>query len=116
MQPATITRLLCWASLDGDGCLGWSTTMVLVGVFQPRDGAAEWGARTANATPRLRRRQVVVKPTTMASPCSDRLESPPARRTPACERYAAFGFLPGAGADTYPDTRHCHASIVLLPS
>ena len=31
-------------------------------------------------------------------------------------RYAAFGFLPGAGAGTYPDTRHCHASIVLLPS
>ena len=30
--------------------------------------------------------------------------------------YAAFGFLPGAGAGTYPDTRHCHASIVLLPS
>ena len=31
-------------------------------------------------------------------------------------RYAAFGFLPGAGAGTYPDTRHCHASIVLVPS
>jgi len=29
---------------------------------------------------------------------------------------AAFGFRPGAGAGTYPDTRHCHASIVLLPS
>jgi hypothetical protein len=30
--------------------------------------------------------------------------------------YAAFGFLPGAGAGTYPEIRHCHASIVLLPS
>ena len=30
--------------------------------------------------------------------------------------YAAFGFLPGAGAGTNPDTRHCHASIVLVPS
>ena len=36
--------------------------------------------------------------------------------TSAARRYAAFGFLPGAGAGTYPDTRHCHASIVLLPS
>ena len=43
----------------------------------------------------------------------------PAGITPArryASRYAAFGFLPGAGAGTYPDTRHCHASIVLLPS
>ena len=34
----------------------------------------------------------------------------------AARPYAAFGFLPGAGAGTYPDTRHCHASIVLVPS
>jgi hypothetical protein len=34
----------------------------------------------------------------------------------SARRYAAFGFRPGAGAGTYPDTRHCHASIVLLPS
>lgn len=30
--------------------------------------------------------------------------------------YGAFGFLPGAGAGTYPDTRHGHASIVVPPS
>jgi hypothetical protein len=29
---------------------------------------------------------------------------------------ADFGFLPGAGGGTNPDTRHCHASIVFPPS
>ena len=37
----------------------------------------------------------------------------PAGIAPGARRYAAFGFLPGAGAGTYPDTRHCHASIVM---
>ena len=32
--------------------------------------------------------------------------------TSAARRYAAFGFLPGAGAGTNPDTRYCRASIV----
>ena len=42
-----------------------------------------------------------------ARPVSD-----PDRPKSRARRYAAFGFLPGAGAGTYPDTRHCHASIV----
>jgi len=40
--------------------------------------------------------------------------SPPTSAVRA--RYPAFGFLPGAGAGTNPDTRHCHASIFLVPS
>jgi len=40
----------------------------------------------------------------------------PGSPRPVPPGYAAFGFLPGAGAGTYPDTRHCHASVVLVPS
>jgi hypothetical protein len=45
-----------------------------------------------------------------------RAEIEPAPDLRRVRRYAAFGFLPGAGAGTYPEIRHCHASIVLVPS
>jgi hypothetical protein len=44
----------------------------------------------------------------------------PARHRNCAVCYAAvagaFGLRPGAGAGTYPETRHCQASMVLPPS